>query len=85
MISKHLKLVCFLLAMSIFFLIQNFSNLKFCVVRINSRVYMYVVVNVMLSLTSMMNPPPDLCDQMVCMVVKLCTLGVFALGVSLIS
>ena len=42
---------------------------------------MYVVVNVMLSLTIVMSPPPDLCD----LVVKLCTLGVFALGVSLVS
>ena len=43
-----------------------------------------VVVNVMLSLTSMMIPPPDLCDLLVRTVVKLCNLGVFALRVSLV-
>ena len=36
-----------------------------------------VVVNVMLSL---MSPPPALCNISVHTVVKLCTLGVFALG-----
>ena len=35
-----------------------------------------VVVNNMLSLTSVMSPPPNLCDLSVHMVVKLCTLGV---------
>ena len=38
----------------------------------------------MLSLTSVMNPAPVLCDLSVRTVVKLCTLGVFALGVSLV-
>ena len=37
---------------------------------------MSVVVNVMLSLMSVMSPPPD---------VKLCIFGVLALGVSLVS
>ena len=41
---------------------------------------MSVVVNVMLSLMSVMSPPPALCK-----IVKLCTFGVLALGVSLIS
>ena len=41
--------------------------------------------NGMLSLTSVMSPPPDLCDLSVCTGVKLCSLGVFALGVSLVS
>ena len=46
---------------------------------------MSVVVNVMLSLMSVMSPPPALCNLSTCTVVKLCTLGVFALGVSLVS
>ena len=46
---------------------------------------MYVVVNVMLSLMSVMSPPPALCDLSTRTVVKLCTLGVFTLGVSLVS
>ena len=45
---------------------------------------MSVVVNVMLFLLSVMSPPPALCNLSVCMVVMLCTLGVFALGVSLV-
>ena len=39
---------------------------------------MPVVVNVMLSLMSVMNPPPALCNLLVRTVLKLCTLGVFA-------
>ena len=47
---------------------------------------MSVVVNVMLSLTSLMNPLPDLCDLSVWTVIKLfCTSGVYALVVSLVS
>ena len=45
---------------------------------------MSVVVNVMLSLISVMSPFPALCNQSVCIVVKLCTLGVLALGVRLV-
>ena len=37
---------------------------------------MYVVVNVMLSLMSVMSPPRALCNLSVRTVVKLCTLGV---------
>ena len=44
-----------------------------------------VVVNVMLSLMSVMSPPPALCNLSVRTVVKLCTLGVLALGVILVS
>ena len=40
---------------------------------------MSVVVNVMLSLMSVMSPPPALCNLSVRTVVKLCTLGVLAL------
>ena len=46
---------------------------------------MSVIVNVMLSLTSVMSPHPDLYDLSVRTVVKLCTLGVFTLRVSLVS
>ena len=46
---------------------------------------MYVLVNVMLSLISVMSQPAALCNLLVRTVVKLCTLGVFALGVSLVS
>ena len=43
---------------------------------------MSVVVNVMLSV---MSPPSGLCNLSARTVVKLCTLGVFALGLSLVS
>ena len=46
---------------------------------------MSVVVNVMLSLMSVMSPPPALSNLSVLTVVKLCTLSVLALGVSLVS
>ena len=42
---------------------------------------MSVVVNVMLSLMSVMSPPPALCNLSARTVVKLC-MGVFALGVA---
>ena len=45
---------------------------------------MSVVVNVMLSLISVLSPPPDLCNISVCTDVKLCILGVLALGASLV-
>ena len=43
-----------------------------------------VVVNVMLSRMSVMSPPPALCNLSVRTAVKLCILGVLALGVSLV-
>ena len=46
---------------------------------------MSVVVNVMLSLMSVMSPPPALCNLSVRTVVRLCTLGVLALGVNFVS
>ena len=55
------------------------DHLKFYVVCINSR------RNVMLSLMSVMNPPPALCNLSVRTDVKLCIFGVLALGVSLVS
>ena len=41
---------------------------------------MSVIVNVILSLMSVMIPPHTLCNLSVRTVVKLCTLGVLALG-----
>ena len=41
---------------------------------------MSVVVNVMLSLMSVMSPPPALCNLSLHTVVKLCTLGVLTKG-----
>ena len=46
---------------------------------------MSVVVNVMLSLMSVMSPPPALCNLSVRTDVKLCIFGVWALGMSLVS
>ena len=43
------------------------------------------VVKAMLSLMSVISTPPALCSLSECTVWKLCTLGVFALGVSLVS
>ena len=50
------------------------DHLKFCVVCINGRRY------VMLSLISVMSPPPALCNLSLRTVVKLCTLSVLTLG-----
>ena len=55
------------------------DHLKFYVV------CMSVVVNVMLSLMSVMSPPPALCNLSVRTDVKLCIFGVLALGVRLVS
>ena len=46
---------------------------------------MSVVVNVILSLMSVMSPPPALCNLSARTVVKLWIFGMFALGVSLVS
>ena len=46
---------------------------------------MSVVVNVMLSLMSEMSPPPAVCNLSLRTVVKLCTLDVLTLGVSMVS
>ena len=58
------------------------DHLKLCVLIVEG---MPVVVNVMLSLMSAMSPPPALCNISLLTVVKLCTLGVLTLGVSLVS
>ena len=44
-----------------------------------------VVMNVMLSLMSVMSPPPVLCNLSVRIAVKLCIFGVLTLEVSLVS
>ena len=54
----------------------NMYRDNFCVLMSEG---MSVAVNFMLSLISVMNPPPALCNLSVLTVVKLCTLGVFAL------
>ena len=58
------------------------DHLKLCVLIVAG---MSVVVNVMLSLMSVMSPPPALCNLSVRTVVKLCTLCILTLGVSLVS
>ena len=45
---------------------------------------MSVVVDAMLSLMSVMSPPPALCNPSARTQVKLCYLGLFAFGVSLV-
>ena len=60
------------------------DHLKLCVVCIDGRRYV-CCRNVMLSLMSVMSPPPALCNLSARTAVKLCTLGVFALWVSLVS
>ena len=60
------------------------DHLKFCVDLLMVE-GMSVVVNVMLSLMSVMSPSPALCNLSVRTVVKLCTFGVLTLGVSLVS
>ena len=61
------------------------DHLKFYVVCVFMVEGMSVVGNVMLSLMSVMSPPPNLFNLSVRTLVKLCTLGCFALGVSLVS
>ena len=60
------------------------DHLKLCVVCINGRRYV-CVVNVMLSLMSVMSTPPSLCNLSLRTVVKLCSLGVLILAMSLVS
>ena len=53
-----------------------------CVVMVKG---MHVVVNVILSLMSVISSSPTLCNISARTVMKLCTVGVFALRVSLVS
>ena len=57
------------------------DHLKLCVLIVDG---MSVVVNVMLFLTSVMSPPPALCNLSVHTAAKLCIFGVLALGVILV-
>ena len=60
------------------------DHLKFCVVCINGRMYVSCSeCNV--SLMSVTSPSHALCNLSARTVVKLCTLGVFPLGVNLVS
>ena len=60
------------------------DHLKFCVVCINGRRYVYCSECNIVS-HECMSPPPALCNQSARTVVKLCICVVFALGVSLVS
>ena len=60
------------------------DHLKFCVVCINGRRYV-CCGECYVDLMSVMSSPPALCNLSLCTVVKLCTLGVLTLGVSLVS
>ena len=60
------------------------DHLKFCVVCINSQRYVCCSECDVVS-RSVMSPPPALCNLSVRTAVKLCILGVLALGVSLVS
>ena len=60
----------------------HLDHLKLCVLMVDC---MSVVVNVMLSLMSEMSPSPALYNPWVRTVVKLSTLGVLALEMSLVS
>ena len=83
-VSRRYIDVCYCDMFSVFNVCLD--HLKLCVVCINSRLEgMSVVVNVMLSLMSVMSPPPALCNLSVRTAVKLCILGVLTLKVSLVS
>ena len=81
-VSRRYRDVCYC---DMFIVVNVYlDHLKFCVVCIIVK-GMSVIVNVMLSLMSVMSPPPALYNQSVRTAVKLCILGVLALGVSLVS
>ena len=60
------------------------DHFKLCVVLLMVE-GMYVVMNVVLSLMSVMSPPSALCNLLARTVVKLCAFVVFSLEVSLVS
>ena len=74
----------FAIVTCLLWLMYSMTNLSFvlCVLLVEC---MSVVVNEMFSLMSVMNPHPALFNLYVRTVVKLCTLGVLALGMSLVS
>ena len=61
------------------------DHLKFCVVCINSRRYVCCSECDVVSNECNVSPQPALCNLSVHTAVKLCILGVLALGVSLVS
>ena len=79
-VSRRYIEVCYCEMFSVVNLIICSSVL--CVLMVEG---MSVVVNVMLCLMSVVSPPPALCNLSLRTIVKLCTLGVLALGVSLVS
>ena len=70
---------CYCAVFSVVNVYLDHLNSVLCVLMVKG---MSGVVNVMLSL---MTPPPALCNLLLRTVVKLCSLGVLTLGVSLVS
>ena len=70
--------ICLLLLMCTLTILSS----VLCVLMVDG---MSVVVNIRLSPMSVMSPPPALWNLSVCTVVKLCTMGVLVLGMSLVS
>ena len=71
-VSRRYINVCSCVMFSVVYVYLD--HLKLCVLMVEG---MSVVVNVMLSLLSVMSPPPALCNLLVRTVVKLSTLGVW--------
>ena len=80
-VSRMYIYVCYCNMFSVVNVYLDHCSSVLCVLMVDG---MSVVVNVMLSLMSVMSPPPALCNLSLCTVVKLCTLGVLTLGVSLV-
>ena len=81
-VSRRYKDVCNCDMFSVVNVYLDHLKLCVCVLLVDG---MSVVVNVMVSLMSVMSPPPAFCNLSVRTVVKLCTFGVCALGMSLVS
>ena len=81
-VSKRYIDVCYCDMFSVVNVYLDHLNYVLCVLIVKG---MSVVVNVMLSLMNVMSPPPALCNLSVRTAVKLCIMGVFAFGVSLVS
>ena len=63
----------FTIVMCLVLLICTLTSSVLCILMVEC---MCVVVNVILSLASVMSPPPDFCDLSVRTMIKLCTFGV---------
>ena len=81
-VSRRYVDVCYCYMFSVVNVYLDHLNSVLCVLIVEG---MPAVVNVMLSLMSVMIPQPALCNLSVRTAVKLCILGVFTLGVSLVS